>query len=319
MSGVLEQHAGQGGGVLALGPDTRLLVVAPHPDDETLATGGLLQQALAEGASISVFMLTHGDNNPWPQRWLEKRWRIGKDDRRRWGARRMAESRRALARLGMPEDILVSPGWPDMGLTGMLIERGAEMRQRMKTHLADFRPNLVILPALGDGHPDHSAAHLLTLAALAGHPGRAHCFEYLVHGKPSGAEVVSLDLGPEQLERKRQAVLSYQSQVTLSRGRLLRLVTATERYHCLAQPAAQAATGMPSRVPAWLRGFLEVLLHGDGETWIARVPASGRITDLIGSDASRPRPRYFKLRVRWRSPWIFDHWGWRILERPRPE
>ncbi|MGA7298414.1 MAG: PIG-L family deacetylase [Rhodanobacteraceae bacterium] len=319
MSGLHEQDAGQGADRLALGPGTRLLVIAPHPDDETLATGGLLQQALEKGAAISVFMLTHGDNNPWPQRWLEKRWQIGTDDRRRWGARRMGESRQALARLGMPDDILVSPGWPDMGLTGMLIEHGAAMRQRMTAHLDGFRPNLVILPALGDGHPDHSAAHLLTLAALAGQPGRVDCFEYLVHGKPSGAEVVSLKLGPQQLERKREAVLAYQSQVTLSRGRLLRLVTGTEHYQCLAEPAADSPAVMPWKVPAMLHGFLEVLLHGDGETWCARVPASGWIPDVLESGASGPRPRYFKLRTRWRSPWIFDHWGWRGLGRSGSE
>jgi LmbE family N-acetylglucosaminyl deacetylase len=70
---------------------TRLLVVAPHPDDETLATGVLLQQVLAAGGEVRILLLTAGGNNPWPQRVLERRWRIGAQDRCRWAARRATE------------------------------------------------------------------------------------------------------------------------------------------------------------------------------------------------------------------------------------
>ncbi|MCB1569830.1 MAG: PIG-L family deacetylase, partial [Xanthomonadales bacterium] len=57
---------------LELRDSDRLLVVVPHPDDETLATGGLIQRALLAGAALRVVFATDGDNNPWPQRWLER-------------------------------------------------------------------------------------------------------------------------------------------------------------------------------------------------------------------------------------------------------
>src|SRR5262245_52083561 len=41
--------------------DTRLLVVAPHPDDEVLAAGGLMQHVLAAGGQVRVVYLTNGD------------------------------------------------------------------------------------------------------------------------------------------------------------------------------------------------------------------------------------------------------------------
>ena len=44
--------------------DSRLLMIAPHPDDEALATGGLLQRAQAKGAQVYVAFLTDGENNP---------------------------------------------------------------------------------------------------------------------------------------------------------------------------------------------------------------------------------------------------------------
>jgi hypothetical protein len=54
----------------------RLLVFAPHPDDETIATGELIQLARASGAVVHVVFATDGDNNPWPQRWCERRLHI---------------------------------------------------------------------------------------------------------------------------------------------------------------------------------------------------------------------------------------------------
>ena len=49
----------------------RVLVLAVHPDDESLCAGGLIQHALAHGAKVRVVFITDGDNNPWPQRFVE--------------------------------------------------------------------------------------------------------------------------------------------------------------------------------------------------------------------------------------------------------
>jgi len=77
----------------------RIMVFAPHPDDETLATGGLLQQAVAAGSAVQVIFATDGDNNPWPQRAIERRWHLTPADRIRWGTRRRKEALAALSAL----------------------------------------------------------------------------------------------------------------------------------------------------------------------------------------------------------------------------
>ena len=74
-------------GLPAFSAQTRLLMVAPHPDDETIATGLLIQQVLAAGGEVRILLLTAGDNNPWPQRWLERRVWIGAADRQRCDSR----------------------------------------------------------------------------------------------------------------------------------------------------------------------------------------------------------------------------------------
>src|SRR6185369_1868960 len=71
---------------------SRLLVFAPHPDDESLGTGILLQQAVAAGAAICVVYLSDGENNPWPQRALSRRWRLNATDRQRWAKLRRREA-----------------------------------------------------------------------------------------------------------------------------------------------------------------------------------------------------------------------------------
>src|SRR5690348_6202609 len=54
----------------------RILLVAPHPDDEMLGAGGLLQRAFALNASVRILFGTNGEDNPWVQRYWERRWNI---------------------------------------------------------------------------------------------------------------------------------------------------------------------------------------------------------------------------------------------------
>src|SRR4051812_37319644 len=96
-------------------------MIAPHPDDESLAAGVLLQKAVAAGAAVSVLYVTDGDDNPWPQRVLEKRWRLDADDRARWGKRRRAEAIAALEVLGLRAADARFLGLPDQGLTRALL------------------------------------------------------------------------------------------------------------------------------------------------------------------------------------------------------
>ncbi len=42
-------------------PGERLLVVAPHPDDETLGAGGLIQRVLENHGQVRVVLITAGD------------------------------------------------------------------------------------------------------------------------------------------------------------------------------------------------------------------------------------------------------------------
>src|SRR5437588_12893351 len=100
---------------------SRLMLVAPHPDDEALACSVLLQRAVRAGAAVRVVYATDGDDNPWPQRVLERKWRLNATDRRRWGRLRRTEALAALRVLGVNGFAARFLGLPDQKLTAMLM------------------------------------------------------------------------------------------------------------------------------------------------------------------------------------------------------
>src|ERR1035437_8174587 len=51
--------------VLLLSTNDRVLVMAPHPDDESLGCGGIIQTAVERHIPVRVVFFTYGDNNQW--------------------------------------------------------------------------------------------------------------------------------------------------------------------------------------------------------------------------------------------------------------
>jgi len=220
----------------------RLLVFAPHPDDETLATGELIQTALAAGASVRVIFATDGDDNPWPQRWLERRWRIDASARARWGARRRREATAALAELGV--DAAADArflGWPDQGLTAALMADGDAVAV-LADEIARFAPTQVAVPMLTDRHPDHSALRVMVDLAVLRAGVACVRLGYVVHGEKTSANVRPLAGDAPYRQRKQQAMLAHTSQIALSRRRLLAWAARTEAFD-----VAEAGAGAPDR------------------------------------------------------------------------
>ena len=222
--------------ILSFQASDRILVIAPHPDDESLATGGLIQRAKEIGARVRVVFATNGDNNPWPQRWSEKRWLIGDRERRRWGALRRREARKALQQLGLAE----KPRFlniPDLGVTAKLLEADAETVERLCREITDWQPTCLVLPSPHDQHPDHNALHVLLQIALERLGQTAlRQIHFLVHclrpdWVPSRRDLVLTE--PER-QTKWQAIHCHQTQMVLSRKRFLSYAKPVEAFY---QPA----------------------------------------------------------------------------------
>ena len=227
---------------LDINADSRLLLLAPHPDDEALAMGGLLQRAAAVGAFVFVAFLTDGENNPWPQRAADRRWRIGPTERARWGARRRSEALRSLRALGLGPERVSFLGFADQRLTPLLVDGDPGFTRALRELLGEVIPTHVVSPSAQDHHPDHSALSVAMRAALA--TTRRHAgirlFEYVVHDRtqsPAGTPV-RVRLGAGEIERKRRAIACHASQLIFRRRELLAFATAGEFFHEIAAPGA---------------------------------------------------------------------------------
>ena len=100
---------------LAVDRDTVLLVIAPHPDDETLCCAGVMQRVLSAGGHVSVLWLTSGDGSELGSLLIEKSLFANPEKMRSYGAQRMQEARTATALLGVPAAGQLFLGYPDGG------------------------------------------------------------------------------------------------------------------------------------------------------------------------------------------------------------
>lgn len=116
----------------------RLLVLAPHPDDEVIGCGGVVAQHLAEGRVVRVVVATDGTAATETGDPVEYR------------ARRQAETRASLALLGAGATVEFLE-FPDRELDS------ARIAPQLAAILLDFRPDLILVPGLVEIHPDHVA------------------------------------------------------------------------------------------------------------------------------------------------------------------
>ena len=204
-----------------LSPQDRVLVFAPHPDDEALGCGGLIQHAVAVGAQVRVIFQTDGDNNPWPQRYVEQRWTIDASCRQRWGARRRLEALRSVQTLGLQADAATFFGLPDQGLTGLWLKRDEHALGLHVSEFQTFRPTLLVVPSQDDNHPDHVGSYDLIQEAMHRAGMSLPQWAYLIHRRwfcPEAAGL-TLELTLRQKARKLAAIECHETQLFLSSSR----------------------------------------------------------------------------------------------------
>jgi N-acetylglucosamine malate deacetylase 1 len=195
--------------------DGRLLVLAPHMDDETLACGGtiLLHRRKPD---VHCMFATDGAASPAPLLpWLGRP-DAGIVERRR------REAIAATARLGLPAGNLHFLGLPDGGLA----RHQAPLKKALDELVARLRPDFVFAPFRFDVHPDHVALNRAIRAVLGSLEAPPLLLEYFVYHRlrfvPGGdvrqavrpGRLVGVDTAAVAAE-KREAVDSYASQTTI--------------------------------------------------------------------------------------------------------
>src|SRR5438105_3502455 len=108
----------------------RILIVAPHIDDEAISAGGYAVDAIANGAEVYVVYLTAGDCNRFSARLLHKTLEPTASNYLSVGKTRIAEAKTAMKILGIPPDHFFVLGYPDRGLRTMVDNPDAVVRSR---------------------------------------------------------------------------------------------------------------------------------------------------------------------------------------------
>lgn len=188
---------------------TVLLVVAPHPDDETLCCAGAIQRVLQAGGRVSIVWLTSGDGSPLGSLVVEHSLLADPVKMRAYGRERMAEARAATGRLSVAPAGQLFLGYPDGGLLALLTQyrgrayrsgftgvaavpytealfpqhpyTGAALERDFAAVIRRVQPTLVLAPSPLDSHPDHHAAGLLAMAAARERPAELVRY-WIVHG-----------------------------------------------------------------------------------------------------------------------------------------
>jgi LmbE family N-acetylglucosaminyl deacetylase len=227
---------------LTISSSDRILVIAPHPDDESIGTGGLLQRARQAGAEVRVIFATSGDDNPWPQRAIERRVFISTSARLRWAARRRDEARTALRFLLGSDAPALFLNLPDQGVTRLLLHGGEQTIATLRAEFAALRPTIVVLPSADDAHPDHSAMNVLARFAFTGDLAACRVFTYVVHRRGNSAPWPSLllRLTSAEVRDKRAAILCHETQMALSRRRFTAYARQEEPYDPLPLACAES-------------------------------------------------------------------------------
>lgn len=188
-------------------PHPRVVIVSPHPDDEILGFGGLLQHLLYLDKKIVIITVTDGEGcYPGSKHWSPERLR----------SIRPKESKAAMAELGWVVEDDLQWHWlalPDRGV--------GENKAQLIEHLRQlFQPgDMVFTTWCRDGHADHEAVGCAVIEAAEGQVEVCEVPIWTWHwADPEDLRIpwhraCKLALDEDQLECKHKALHAFSSQL----------------------------------------------------------------------------------------------------------
>lgn len=192
----------------------RVMVLAPHPDDEAIGAGGVLQKAVKAGAKVKVVCFTNGDANQLAFMVYEKRLTFRKGEFFHMGQVRKRETISAMRSLGIAPSDIIFLGYPDFGTMAILLRYwnlekpyrsilakmtkvtypgslslnapyvGSSVLHDLKKVIGDFKPTKIFVSHPADTNGDHRALYVFLRVALWDlnyADGKPAIFPYIIH------------------------------------------------------------------------------------------------------------------------------------------
>jgi LmbE family N-acetylglucosaminyl deacetylase len=191
--------------------DRPFIVIAPHPDDESLACGGLIAEACEQGLRAKVIIVSDGaGSHPNSKTYPPDRLSALRED----------EAKQAGAELGLkPEDMLF------LRLPDRFVPHQGPGAERAIEAIADcareIRAGSLFVSWRHDPHCDHEASYRIAREVQL-RVGEIRLFEYIVwgHTLPPVTEIDPIRSGfrirvdRKAMEKKRRAIAAHRSQTT---------------------------------------------------------------------------------------------------------
>lgn len=253
----------------------RVLVIAPHPDDETLGCGGTIARHRRAGDAVCVLVVTDGGSS-----------RAGGYSREAIRAIRAQEAAAAIAHLQPTE--LVQFDLPESRWTP------ADLQTRLTALLARLRPTLIYVTSCVDFHPEHRrvARGLAKTLAAAPQPDlrAVRLYELQVPLTPVLTNVI-VDISAVA-EQKERALAAYTTQ-RASFGWRPRQARYTRLLYRLGGPPEVFWELAPAAFCRVMRGYpathplfrsLRLRPFSDGVAWLVGWAARRRLKRLAAFD-----------------------------------
>jgi LmbE family N-acetylglucosaminyl deacetylase len=185
---------------------SKIVVFAPHPDDETLACGGTIMRRIREGYDVHIIVMTDGRHSHNLVLGLQE------PSTETIAKVRTAEFSEATRVLGVDPKNLVLLEFEDNRLSQHMTEAKARTVQILQR----IRPVEVYVPYREDSNEDHRATYEIVRSSFDETNLLTKMYEYPVWNRNpphSGLKVIVVDVHNE-LARKTEAIFKYDSQIS---------------------------------------------------------------------------------------------------------
>lgn len=191
----------------------RVCIFAPHPDDEILGCGGLMQALVAQGNQVVIVSVTQGEKSH-PNSPLFSEQKLAKI--------RALESQLALetldTSLDLPNVSSIALDLPD----GEIFQRQDEFYAKLANIIAP--DDILVTTFIHDGHPDHEGTGQVVQRYVDEHKDTMNltCYQVLIWAwhwaKPADSRIpwhnaLRLNLSELQTQRKTYAMRCFSSQI----------------------------------------------------------------------------------------------------------
>lgn len=188
-----------------------LVVVAPHPDDESLACGGLIAEACSEERPARIIVVSDGTgSHPASKTHPKARLRLLREEETRQAARELGLDPRHIEFLRLPDRYVPRDG-----------RSADEAIEKIRACAIEVGAEAIFASWRHDPHCDHQASYRLARSVQRSLP-TVRLYEYSVWGSALPPETqiervcdgFRIPLGPRALAKKRRAIAAHRSQTT---------------------------------------------------------------------------------------------------------